>query len=266
VTLASTGGYRIKLQRASQHIDELRVAAKAYLQSEPFGLEQHSEPNGDRVWLVRIKNEIPRIWSAVLGDAVHNLRASLDLLAWRLVEQSGGQPSRDTCFPIGKAAPPVYDQTLRRALAGASPRIHRFVSRLRPYVGGNKVLSQLHALDVTDKHRLVLVVGAAHKHLVLKMRMAVPWQTAPVEFPPIAINPADRQFPLADGVEVFRIQAAARDNDVGPEHQIVFELAFGDVAEVRGLPLVPTLDSMHGHVRRIVDMAERWFLSCERSK
>jgi len=233
------------------------MAAQAYLASNPYQLNQIEEPNGDLVLRIRIVRAIPHDWAAVVGDAVHNLRSSLDLLAWQLVERNNGQPSRDTCFPITSSLQ-AFEPALRRALAGAHPAAMRMVRLLKPYAGGNLILNQTHSLDIVDKHRLVLIVGAAHKSLLTKMRMPVPWQAAPVEFPPIALNPADRQFPLADGAEVFRIMAAARKGDIQSEPQIVFELAFGDVSEVKGLPLVPTLELMHKYTSRIVEMSGRW--------
>lgn len=257
--MASLDGAKVKLARAARHIQELEAVARSYLASTPFTLTRTEEPNGDLIWRVKINRPVPLEWSAIVGDAVHNLRSALDLLAWQLVEINGAQASRDTCFPITQSVPPQFEQTLQRALNGAHPRAIRLVRRLKPFAGGNIVLAQLHALDITDKHRLVLVVGAAHKHLVIKMKMKVPWQEVPVEFPPFALNPADRQFPLRDGVEVFRICAAARSTDTMSDHDIVFELAFGDVAEVRGLPMVETLRSMHRHVSRIVEMVDEHF-------
>jgi len=258
--MPSLEGARIKLARALRHMDELRGEARAYLESSPYQLRESEEPNGDLVYRLQMVRSIPSEWAAIVGDAVHNMRAGLDLLAWQLVERNGGQPTRDTCFPIGPTAP-AYDPALRRALAGAHPAALRMIRRLRPYPGGNTFLTQLHALDIVDKHRLILIVGAAHKHLVLKMKMNVPWQPSPVEFPPLALNPADRQFPLADGPEVFRVMAAARTGELRPDHQLVFELAFGDVSEVRGLPLVATLEAMHKHVSRVVEIATRRFFS-----
>ena len=99
-------------------------------------------------------------------------------------------------------------------------------------------MNQLHSLDITDKHRIILVVGAAHKHVIVKFKMKTPGQEKPIEFPPIALNPADRQFPLQDGMNVFSISAASRSTEDMTDYQIVFELAFGDVDEVEGLPLV----------------------------
>jgi hypothetical protein len=254
-------GPRIKLARAGRHIAELNELAGSYLNAKPFSLRKTAESNGDLVWRVSIDRQVPIEWSAIVGDAVHNMRSALDLLAWQLVEANSNQPSRDTCFPIAGGTGIQFEQVLRRALLGLSDQAIKFVRRLRLYSGGNQTLSQLHALDIVDKHRLVLVVGAANKQPVLKMKMKVPWADKPVEFPPLGLNPADRQFPLENGEEVFRVCAAARSSDMLSEHAIAFELAFGDTTEVRGHPLIPTLHAMHKYVLRICDIVEARLLS-----
>jgi hypothetical protein len=259
--MASLEGPRIKLARAGRHIAELSESARQYLAAKPFSIHSTEEQNGDLVWRIRIDQPIPLEWSAIVGDAVHNIRSALDLLAWQLVEVNGGQPSRDTCFPIGQAPTPQFAAILIRSLQGSSPKALRLVQRLRPYVGGNQMLDQLHSLDIIDKHRLVLVVGAANKQLVIKFKMKVPWAEKAIEAPPIALTPADRQFPLEDGEEVFRVCAAARSSEPHSEHEVVFELAFGDTNEVRGHGLVPALQSMHSYVSRIVDISGKHFFS-----
>jgi hypothetical protein len=253
--MPSTEGSLLKLARAERHIAELRDAATQFLASQPFALYSTEETNGDLVWRVRIVRRVPHEWSAIVGDAVHNIRSALDLLAWQLVELGGATPSRDTSFPITTSAAAKFNAELNKALAGANPAAIRFVERLRPFAGGNKALTQLHTLDVIDKHRLVLVVGAANKQLIIKFKMKVPWSEKVVEAPPIALNPADRQFPLQTDEEVFRVCAAARQGDPHSEHAIVFELAFGDADELSGHPLIPTLEAMHAHVSRIVSIA-----------
>jgi hypothetical protein len=257
--VANIEGVSLKLNRSRQHIAELENKSRNYLDSEPFRVIQSEEENGDLVWRIKIQKQVPLEFSAIVGDGVHNMRSALDLLAWQLVELNGGTPTRQTYFPISSKPPAEYDQELRRALGGASSAAFRFVRRLKPYRGGNETLGQLHALDITDKHRLILLVGAAHKHVVIKFKMPVPWKSDPVDFPPIAMNPADRQFPLKDNSAVFRVKADARDSPLPFEHGLVFELAFGDVAEVSGLPLLPTLDSMHRQVSKIVEITRRLF-------
>jgi hypothetical protein len=122
-------------------------------------------------------------------------------------------------------------------------------------------LAQLHAPDITGKHRLLLVVGAASKHVVLRAKIKVRWRDKLFKLPPLALNAADRQFPPQGGAKESGNCATAQGSDAGDmfDFDIVFELAFGDVAEVSGLPLIDTLQSMHHHVFRIVDIADELF-------
>ena len=188
------------------------------------------------------------------------MRSALDLTACELVNTNGGTTTRDTCFPISKSSAAHFESVSPRALNGATDTAIRLIRRLKPYPGGSRLLVQMHVLDILDKHRLVLVVGAANKQLVLKLRMPHPGSDKPIEFPAIALTPADRQFPLEDGEEVFRVCAAARSPGPPMEHAIVFELAFGDNNEIQGHPLLPTLEAMHDHVSRIVEIVARQLL------
>jgi hypothetical protein len=86
---------------------------------------------------------------------------------------------------------------------------------------------QLHSLDIVDKHQVIFVVGTAHKNIVLSLQMQVPGQQEVVSFPPFALNPADRQFPLVDGAELYRVKAAAKSGPGHGEPQFTFELCFG---------------------------------------
>ena len=105
-------GSWIKLHRSAQHIAELECNIQNYLNSKPFGLVKVEEQNGDLVSRIKLLQPIPIEWSAIIGDAVHNMRSALDLLAWQLVVHNGGKPTNKTCFPISKKSPPTYDKEL----------------------------------------------------------------------------------------------------------------------------------------------------------
>jgi len=247
--MPSLEGARIKLARAARHLDELKEADRCYRESGPFQVVRVGA-----VYSVKIVQPVPPELSAIVGDIAHNLRSTLDLLAWQFVEAAGGSPSRDTCFPVSQTAI-GFESNLKRALAGASTAAVKFVRRLKPYPGGNETLVRLHAVNIVDKHRVVLVVGAAHKKLILNFRMNVSWLDDPVQFPPLAVEPRDRQCPLVDGAELYRGMAPEEDNP-----QFTFELAFGDINEVVSLPLVQTLDTMFKQVERIVQISGRFLV------
>jgi hypothetical protein len=247
---------RLKLERGRHHIGELREMVSAHVQSDPYRIIRREDELGDLVYSVEVRKELPAELAAIAGDAIHNTRSALDLLCWQLVVASGGAPDRRTAFPMPQTEQD-FDRLARRCLLGASSRAVCFIKRLKPWPGGNEALAQLHQLDIIDKHRVILVVGGAHRDVVLDFQMKVPWQDEPIRVPPLALRPADRQFPLADGAELYRVMAAARAGPMHGEPLFTFEICFAEEGSVEGLPIVPTLERIHDHVHRIVQIADR---------
>lgn len=101
---------------------------------------------------------IPVTVPLLAGDVVHNLRASLDYLAWRLVELSGSKPRKDTSFPIkcerGRGLtirPSVREDALQ------------LVDEVQPYHSVDPLkhpLRVLNELDNVDKHRHLNLIVA----------------------------------------------------------------------------------------------------------
>lgn len=61
---------------------------------------------------------------------------------------------------------------------------------------------------------MLVPVGAANKGVALDMTFISPWDGTETAIPPpMILNAADKQFPLADGDVVFRIAKAARERD-----------------------------------------------------
>jgi hypothetical protein len=103
----------------------------------------------------------PPRWGAVLGDCVHNLRSSLDILMRQLVLLRGAAPSRRTQFPIfvRRAA---YRARAPAMIEGVDRRDRGTLQRLQPFYGsrgrlpaGGHPLAMLARLSNTDKHRLI---------------------------------------------------------------------------------------------------------------
>jgi hypothetical protein len=250
-------GARIKVDRARRHLDELAVAVREFWSAVPFRIvEEEEEASGDLITRVKIERGIPVEWGGVIGDVIHNLRSALDLVAWQLVLASGGLPDKKTAFPI-RDDELAFETGGLKDLKGASPEAIRFVRGLKPYRRGNDDLWRLHRLDIIDKHRLLLPVGAAVRSIHLRVKMGVPWRDEPVVSPSFAIKPADRQFPLEDGEEVFRVKAAARDTNLAQlQHACEFEAAFGEGEVIDGEEVLSALEAMLDQVLKVVDDAE----------
>jgi hypothetical protein len=141
---------------------------------------------------------------------------------------------------------------------GASTDAIKVIKNLEPYSGGNKKLWILHCMDIVDKHRLILYIGAAHRNVVVSTKIQVSLgEGEKFQFPPYAINPADRQYPLKDNAEVMRIKATARNSDLDFDFKFTFEVEFGDGEVIKGEPILPTLQQLIDYVEDIIDIFDR---------
>src|SRR5260370_29058031 len=94
-------GIRAKIERAKYHIDELASRAQAFAEGNENCLVAEDDPQtGEKVYRIRLRAPLPALVPLIIGDAAHNLRSSLDHLAWQLVEANGGTPGRQTIYPL----------------------------------------------------------------------------------------------------------------------------------------------------------------------
>jgi hypothetical protein len=252
----SRAGIDSKFARARRLASELSAEVEGFLSGEPYRLEASEEPNGDLVYRVQVRAQPPIGWSVLIGDIVHNARSALDHLAYALVNKNGGTPDEHTYFPISDQ-PTGFGAKIRKSLHGASKESKDVIRALEPWQGGDDILWRLHRLDIFDKHQLLVPVGAAHGGILVDTTfMGFKEGDDPVRIPPYQVLSGDRQYPLQDRAEVFRIMKAGREPRDGPirtDYSVVFEVAFGEGAIVQGEPLVPTLGDMVEHVASVVE-------------
>lgn len=97
---ASLEGVKLKIDRATEHLEELHKEVGAYLDSGPYEVVRESQEEGNPLLVCKVNRLPPLRLSVLLGDFLHNLRSSLDHLAWQLVLTNGGHPDTGTSFPI----------------------------------------------------------------------------------------------------------------------------------------------------------------------
>ena len=153
-----------KVDRAKQHIDELDRKVREFADRNPYRIvvEPSFNPSNSAMisLAVRIREEMPDEFALLVGDALHNLRSSLDHLACCLVP--GGTSDPQCAFPFAKSEPAFQQTILSGPIRKAKPNAIDAIRQLKPYPGGNDTLYGLHLIDNLDKHRLVLpVLGAS---------------------------------------------------------------------------------------------------------
>ncbi len=153
-------GARLKIERANQHISEL-VTVLAFFSKEDFCRLSVEEDSNTRQHVIQLEmtKSLPITIPLVMGDIVHNLRSSLDLMFWEVVTIAGQTPTQYTKFPFRKTRDELVatldgrkEQPLPAAIIGL------IVDTIKPYPGGNDALYSLHQIDIMDKHKLLVPV------------------------------------------------------------------------------------------------------------
>jgi len=263
-------GVGAKVERAKEHIAHLKQEVDVFLKSEPYVvLAENDEKTGDRVFRVHIVRNIPMRLSIIAGDAIHNLRASLDYLMWQLVEANGNTPDRGTEFLIAESADNFSTQCKGKMMKmGVGATAMDLIESLNPYKGGNDGLYALHRLDIRDKHRLLLAVGALRDRIIYgpqaiqitEVRVGGPeGPKLPFAFKPdwVAFHyaPAHTAFPLREGAEIERIAAESLNKpNVDTNPKFGFQVAFGEAGVLEGEPLVESLSKLAQVVSGILDV------------
>jgi hypothetical protein len=144
---------RLKVGRAEQHIGELEHEIHAYLASHPFEFLRQLQAGNPNAVSVHISVPPPAYLSCIVGDAVYNSRAALELIYWSLALETGPKdPDRDRIsFPIfadeSKFAA-AQDGFERYLPSGAIEAIEA----VQPFRTRNASLSVLRTLSNQDKH------------------------------------------------------------------------------------------------------------------
>jgi hypothetical protein len=156
-------GVHAKLDRAKVHIDQFADEVEGVIQAFERAITV-TIADGVHRYVLTGAPSIPLHWSALFGDAMHNLRSALDHLAWQLVLVSRGTPTRKrpaTTFPI-RTRRPEAPLTIS---GGVHPDLLSIVEEIQPYTT-NRIpalspLAIVAELNNVDKHVDLLTVGAA---------------------------------------------------------------------------------------------------------
>ncbi len=152
-------GPRLKLDRAESHIEDFYEVLRVLLENYRETVTVESDPNSGEMQCVMVEPLLlPDDLALIAGDAAHNLRSAWDHLAVLLIERTN-QTVR-TQFPFGKNVDAFEAQLNRYGFRECSDEVVKAIGDLKPYrSGGNEAFYDLHHLDISDKHRLVIAVG-----------------------------------------------------------------------------------------------------------
>jgi hypothetical protein len=259
-------GVWIKVERAKHHLGDLQARIERLQEDNAYKAIPYDEPDtGDLVYKAKIPNQPPPYWSVIIGDCVHNLRSSLDLLVCEMVRASDEPVTDQTGFPIFKSADAFKSGYIAK-VKGAPKAAVDLIKNAKPYKGANNPFWRLHQLDIEDKHKLLVPTGVVHQSIVTTLRLddfsAVDHDATTIignelVTPPTGITPVGLPFSLEDGAEIYRVPASLRNDPRAQMHvypELVIEIAFGEVEVVEGKSLIRTLGQLIRFVEGFVKL------------
>ncbi|MGC2493868.1 hypothetical protein [Candidatus Binatus sp.] len=211
-------GFDAKLERADQHIVDFKKAEEVFLKKNPYAVIEYCELHSrDYVMEYRVFEECPDYIIAIIGDAIHNLRAALDHLTYKLEVVHGHTPDKNTQFIVYKNEAAFISQRHDREVRYGT-RFADLIDETKPYLGGDEFLAALTLLDNIDKHRLLITtvasttgVGTFGKDLAVRDTI--------LRLPKFG--------KVRTGEEFYRRSGGEADVQV----RVAFSIAFGEVRE-----------------------------------
>jgi hypothetical protein len=148
----------LKTERAKKHIADIDKRLRT--SSDTYGPSLYMDGNtGEKFLHYRITDtELRSDIALIIGDAVHNLKCALDIVWCGSVRALHPEAnSRWLKFPIYRTRQELESAlTKSRKIPSGSPLFDLVVNRVKCYEGGDADILALHALDIDDKHHLLI--------------------------------------------------------------------------------------------------------------
>lgn len=233
--------WRIKLRQAESHLNRFDQECARYVDESHVGFDFDTDIVEGSI-SVRLCADAPppMLLGAIVGDVLHNLRSSLDSIAWETCQRAGVSADREhhVYFPIGTDAS-NWTSLARRRLPCVGAGQLRVFEELQPWFQDEVIrshglpvdpswatrhpLARLHDLARRDRHRV--------PHPILA-RAGRSWLGVP-EGVIAHLLEADQQ-PWTPGKVIvkWRVDPPARASEVDPSGETV--LAFSEEAAAAG--------------------------------
>jgi hypothetical protein len=238
---------RVKLSRARKHISDVDAAIAVFLEADLHRLTIEAKQGRREVTLESLPHPKKDI-NAVIGDAVGNLRSTLDYIAVALVAHSNC-PTDEVGFPFAQDDKGFFGTVTKGSLS-VVPLVHQhFVTEIQAYQGGRgHTLWVLNKLRNIDKHRFLVatvqITGAA-----------VSFQAGGNLFRGVTFKmPAGEKRSLVYGADVSEAHFANQPNPT-------FEVRFAEPPLIQGEGVVDFLNGAAGQIEGLLDPLEKLFPS-----
>src|SRR3990167_642520 len=239
---------KLKIKRANNHIQEFQACLDTFLKTDFYSLHINKNFAGHDV-LTLDSNPLPCEIPLIIGDIIHNLRSSLDIMACEIVTKSGNIPSRNTYFPISDTRDKLISLINSGEIKMAGQDICDLIADfIKPYRGGNDSLWSLHQLGIIDKHRLLIPVVS-----VTQLTGVCAYDDNNNQF-------IDTSLSIGEGVRLNAIATSANLH-ITSYGKPTFGIFFGKGDILENHPIFPTLHHLAQAVSGVIQTIEEGYIA-----
>jgi hypothetical protein len=238
-------GIREKLVRTDQNICNLQAEVSRFFQEceQPVLPKMNDERHAEAVTYHKTLR-IPVRFSVLSGEIIHHLRSCLDHLVWNFssVSYRESRDGKHIEFPILKTRPLPKDKftAIKRKIKGVTDcRALKTIYSLQPYRVAEPAkhpLWMIHDLDITDKHRELVIISGEGRAETTSRELAV-------EFAEYVRGKRGR----------FTAEFKQEFDKYG---KVTPQIAFRDLGWGESKPVIPLLQQLTNTVRDIVGFLE----------
>jgi hypothetical protein len=241
------GNAQLKIERAKKHTADIDERLQA--SSDRYGPSLHINADTGKQFLHYgltdrfLRSDI----ALIVGDAIHNLHSALDIAyreTIRVISPNGFSPSK-TKFIVGNDRKHLETSLTCTARVDPASRLFDFlVEHVKSYKGkgGDADICAIHALDIDDKH-----------HLLIPMLAVTGIEGVELESEDGTI---DRYTIVLTRPNSYR-KAVPFGSKLKNHGQVIFKITFGQGTALDDAEVVPTLNRFYGKTREIVREFQR---------
>jgi hypothetical protein len=226
---------RVKLTRAAKHIEEAKIEYERFASSEPVEINVTLIEETDDEWKFNVEKldlDTPYLTTAIVGDAIHNIRSALDVMACEFVREMGGC-DKGVHFPFAKDEGGLDEQIKHKKFDRAGPQAVALLKTFEPYGGGNAALRGLHDADNEDKHSRL--ASTEYAIVLANLRMT-------------EVNGVLKPVP-----------------DIGSPRDLIGDCRFPADSAFPGAPVFPTLEELVELVQGIIEAFSALLISIKKN-
>jgi hypothetical protein len=224
-----------KIERAKEQVGHLEGEITTLLNSGAYTIVGDNQFDRQSYAFKLLGPPVPLRIAVITGEIIHHLASCFDHIVWALAKKNGLADIKRSNFPVCQTPVKFKEAVRKGALKGISASEHPLIEALQPYRSSdpsNSILQIVHDLDITDKHKLLVVV--THTLVMGNMLVITKNDNSDPAFG-IELPPAMGQYPWAieEGIEVHWIPLRGLPN---PEFEMTvnshIQIAFEEIGAV----------------------------------